>query len=141
MPELSDKTWAKIDALCLRGNELMDQGKFSTALDRYSAALKLIPPPATNWEAGVFLYSSMGDAYFNSEEFAHAAECLELAVQCPGGVGNPFVHLRLGQCRLELGKSDAAADELMRAFMGAGQEIFDDEDPKYFKFLKTRAEI
>jgi hypothetical protein len=52
--------------------------------------------------------------------------------------GNPFLHLRLGQCRFELGDLDRAADELARAYMGDGEDVFEDEAPKYLAFLKTR---
>ena len=31
-----------------------------------------------------------------------------------------------------------AADELARAYMGAGTEIFENDDPKYLEFLKTK---
>ena len=54
-------------------------------------------------------------------------------------IGNPFLHLRLGQCHFELGNLDGAADELARAYMSAGDEIFVGAD-KYFAFLKTRLE-
>ena len=47
--------------------------------------------------------------------------------------------MRLGQCHFELGELDRAADELMRAYMGAGSDIFKDQDPKYIEFLNTRA--
>jgi hypothetical protein len=60
---------------------------------------------------------------------------------CPGGLGNPFLHLRFGQILFESGDHDLAADELIRAYMGAGDEIFENEDPKYLNFLKTRAKI
>ena len=33
---------------------------------------------------------------------------------------------------------DAAANELMRAFMTGGQEMFDDQDGKYLRFLKAQ---
>jgi hypothetical protein len=36
---------------------------------------------------------------------------------------------------------DRAADELTRAYMGGDEEIFDNEDPKYFQFLKTRIKL
>jgi hypothetical protein len=55
--------------------------------------------------------------------------------------GNPFIHLRLGQAQLELGNEERAADELMRAFMGGGHEIFESDDQKYLDFLRTRADI
>jgi hypothetical protein len=58
-------------------------------------------------------------------------------MHCPGAIGNPFLHLRLGQCQFELGNLDRAGDELARAYMGAGNEIFVGAE-KYFEFLKTR---
>jgi hypothetical protein len=42
---------------------------------------------------------------------------------------------------LELGDHDRAADELMRAYMGGGPDIFDEDDPKYLAFLRTRADL
>jgi len=56
----------------------------------------------------------------------------------PGGLGNPFIHLRLGQCALEEGHLDEAAEHLARAYMLEGAEILAEDDPKYFEFLKTR---
>ena len=43
--------------------------------------------------------------------------------------------MRLGQCEFELGNMQRAVDELLRAYMGAGIEIFQTEHPKYFAFL------
>ena len=60
-----------------------------------------------------------------------------MAVHCPDAIGNPFLHLRLGQCQFELDSLDRAADELARAYLGAGSDIFEGAD-KYFAFLKTR---
>ena len=56
-------------------------------------------------------------------------------MRCPDAIGNPFIHLRLGQTQFELGNKDRAADELMRAYMGAGAEIFVGEAPKYLQYL------
>jgi hypothetical protein len=58
-------------------------------------------------------------------------------MHCPGDIGNPFLHLRLGQSQLELGNRERAADELARAYMGGGKEIFEQDEPEYFQFLKT----
>jgi hypothetical protein len=65
-------------------------------------------------------------------------ESLSLAMHCPDAIGNPFLHLRLGQCQYELGNLDQAADELARAYMGGGEEIFEEDEREYFTFLKTR---
>ncbi len=62
-----------------------------------------------------------------------------MATTCPDAIGNPFLHLRLGQCQFELADLDKASDELIRAYMGAGKDIFSQDDAKYFKFLTTQA--
>ena len=36
---------------------------------------------------------------------------------------------------------DLAADELARAYTGAGREIFADQDPRYLEFLATRMAV
>ena len=63
------------------------------------------------------------------------------AIQCPTGLGNPYIHFRLGQTYFENGIMDKAADELTRAYMGAGLEIFMEDDPKYLAFLETKIKI
>ena len=72
---------------------------------------------------------------FSCGNYVEASRSLSNAMHCPGALGNPFLHLRLGQCRYELGEEARAADELMRAYMGTGVDIFAHEDPKYLAFL------
>ena len=68
--------------------------------------------------------------------FKLAAPPLQDSMICPGTLGNPWVHLRLGQARYELGEMDRAADELTRAYMGGDRDIFEGHDPKYFALLQ-----
>jgi hypothetical protein len=85
--------------------------------------------------------AAIGDACFLGGWATSARRALEAAIGCPGGLGNPFLHLRLGQVCLDQGEPDRAADELARAFMGAGREIFEHEDPRYLAFLATRMRL
>ena len=53
-------------------------------------------------------------------------------------MGNPLFHLRVGQCQYETllaAKRRPARQELSRALIGGGIEMFDGEDPKYLAFL------
>ena len=86
----------------------------------------------------MWLVSSIGNCLFQRGQYDRARDAFSNAVTCPGGLGNPFIHLRLGQTQLELGAETRAADELARAFMGGGAEVFEREDPKYLAFLKTK---
>ncbi|WP_211168490.1 tetratricopeptide repeat protein [Azoarcus indigens] len=135
--ELSDAVYERITQLSKEGDDLADNGRFREAVERYLQALELVPDPKTDWEASTWLLAAIGDANFNSKNYEHASAALNDAMHCPGAIGNPFIHLRLGQSQFELGNIDRANDELARAYMGAGKEIFANEDPKYFAHLKT----
>ena len=137
MAELDDTTHEQIQSLCADGDELAKNGKFPAALKKYWAAWDLLPEPQTEWDAATWILAAIGDACFLSGDFVAGRDNLSLAMRCPDAIGNPFIHLRLGQCQFELGNLDLAADELARAYMAAGDEIFEGAD-KYFAFLKTR---
>ena len=100
----------------------------------------MLPEPKTDWEAATWILAAIGDADFLSGDFTAAHEHLSHAMYCPDAIGNPFLHLRLGQAQFELGNMGRAADELMRAYMGLDGEAWLDEDPKYLDFLATVAE-
>ena len=136
--ELSAESHEQIQALCAAGDELAEEEQFAAALAKYWEAWDLLPEPQTGWEAATWILAAIGDANFLGGDFTAGRDNLQLAMHCTGAIGNPFLHLRLGQCQFELGDEDRAADELARAYMGAGAEIFDQEDDKYFAFLKTR---
>ena len=99
--------------------------------------MALLPEPKTQWQACTWLLSAIGDANFLGGNYEQAKVALSDAMHCPGAIGNPFIHLRLGQTQFELGNRSRAADELARAYMAEGKDIFSAENPKYFEFLKT----
>ena len=84
------------------------------------------------------LFQLLGDIYFNANKLDIALKAYSDAVASDGGLGDPEVHLRLGKAQFELGDEGRAADELCRAYMGGGREIFSDQPQKYFEFLKTK---
>ena len=76
-----------------------------------------MPEPKEAWDAALLIRSAVGDAYFFKGNYMLAAVSFSDAAAKLGGLGNPFVHLRLGECHYELGDMTAAADELARATM------------------------
>jgi tetratricopeptide (TPR) repeat protein len=131
----------QIAELCEEGDALASAGRLDDARQKYIAALKLLPGEPRHWEAATWIYVALGDVHFRSQNFDKAFKCFYNAVQCPKGLGNPYIHLRLGQLYLELGDVDKAADELTRAYMGGGINIFMADDPKYLEFLETRISL
>ena|SRR5688572_2741259 len=142
LSELPTEIYDKIRELSARGDGLARSKLFVAALQNYEEAWDLLPEPKTNWNASTWLLTAIGDVHFFRGSFDKTVEVLTNAIlNTPGALGNPFLHLRRGQSLLELGRKDEAADELMRAYMGAGSDIFKSEDAKYLEFLKTRAQL
>lgn len=138
MAELDDKTHDTIKELCAEGDHHAEDGDYALALKLYWKAWDLLPEPQTDWEAATWILAAIGDASFLGGDFEAGRESFSNAMHCPNAIGNPFLHLRLGQCQFELGNLYRAADELTRALMGGGEEFLQDDDPKYWEFLKTK---
>jgi tetratricopeptide (TPR) repeat protein len=139
--ELPDALYDKIKRLCAKGDQHAKSKQFDTALTLYWQAHDLLPESKTDWAAGTWILTAIGDANFLSDDFEAGRDNLSVAMHYPNAIGNPFIHLRLGQCQFELGNLDRAADELARAYMGAGLDIFCEDDAKYLNFLETRIKL
>jgi hypothetical protein len=135
---LSDEVHQQITTLCATADDLAKDRKFPAALTLYWQAYDLLPELKTQWEAATWIFAAIGDANFLSGDYQAGRDNLTSAMHCPDAIGNPFIHMRLGQCQYELGNLDRAADELARAFLLEGAGLFAEEDPKYVRFVKER---
>jgi len=114
---------------------LMEQKEYQRAIDTFEAAFKKLPAPVEKWDAFLWLKASIGDARFFMKDYEEAAEIFFDAMNGPDGAHNPFILLRLGQCLYEQG-SERAIDYMCKAYFLEGEEIFSDEDEKYFNAVK-----
>ncbi len=138
MNELPVKVHEEIKRLSAQGDSLAERDLYREAIASYNEAWQLVPEPRASWEASTWILAAIGDASFLGGFFKSGFEALEYAMHCPDGFGNPFLHLRFGQCALERNLPDLAADHLARAYMLEGTGIFSRENSKYFEFLKTK---
>src|SRR5687768_6569360 len=116
--EMPDEIYAEITRLSEEGNRLSEAAAPEEALKHFRQAWQLLPTPREQWEAATWLLTAIGDVLFLEGNYTEALAPLQTAVRCPGGLGNPFLHLRLGQVQYELHNFARAKDELARAFMG-----------------------
>ena len=135
MEELSNNLIKKINKLCDKGENLLDEGNFEDAIFVFQQALAALPEPYIEWEISTMIVSAIGDAYFYQQDFAKALEQFQEVCLTPDGLNNPFVHLRLGQCYWETNDFEKAKTDLQRAYNLEGKDIFEDEDEKYLQFL------
>ena len=140
MNELPPAIAIQIQKLAAEGDDLAARSENEAAIEKYNVAWQLVPDPKNEWEASTWLLAAIGDSCFLSKFFTSGAEALRYATVCPGGFGNPFIHMRLGQCELELANHGAATEHLLRAYALEGKDIFSNEQPKYFAFLRSQAE-
>lgn len=129
-----------VERLCAEGDALAAAGTYEGAIERYSRAYMKIPEPQNQFEATTALLASFGDLCYFGGYFQLGHEALHYALSCPDGSECPLIHLRLGQCAFEQGQLDRAFEALVCAYeIGGGEDIFLQEDPKYFCFLAGRS--
>lgn len=134
--ELKEDVYNRILDLCSQGDDLVEDSKYAKALGFYSKALDLIPEPKHEWEASTWIYTALGDTCYLKGDFAASKNYLFDALNCPDGLDNPFILLRLGESLCELGEVDKAKEYLLRTYMLEGYSIFYSEDDKYFDVIK-----
>ncbi|WP_070221504.1 MULTISPECIES: hypothetical protein [unclassified Janthinobacterium] len=139
--EIDEKTHKTIQELCALGDKFANSREFESAIAEYNKAWDLIPDPKNEWNAATWVLAAIADSAYLAGYKTSAREALEYAMTCPRAIGNPFLHMRYGQVLFDAGELDAAAEELMRAYMGAGKDIFSAEDSKYLVFLGSRAKL
>ncbi|WIX32090.1 hypothetical protein QO259_14930 [Salinicola sp. JS01] len=127
--ELDEEKYHSITALCENGDKLASDDRFEEAIAEYNSAWSLVPEPKSDWEASTWTLAAIADACFLAGYNTSAREALEYAMTCPGGIGNPFLHLRYGQVLYELGDKKGSSDELVRAYMGAGERVLMERAP------------
>jgi hypothetical protein len=140
MSELPPDVSAEVEALSAEGDGAAAAGAWAQAVLRYEAALELLPEPKHRWGAALWLWYCIADARWRGRDFAGALEPLSLAL-LHGDPGNALVHLRRGQCLVELGHEADGVDALARAFAGGGRALFAREEPRWLALIADLAEI
>ena len=136
---LPDSVYDEIERLSEKGNALLDGGKCDAAIGEWEEALSLVPEPRSDWEASTWLYSSIGDACFQKGDYYKAKEAFFDALNCPGGISNPFIHYMLGKTLIKL-NDESGMPSLLKAYLLNGLEIFelDEEGGEHLNLLKKK---
>jgi tetratricopeptide (TPR) repeat protein len=130
--------WETVVAeMIARASFLDDNNQWQQAIETYEQAYQMIPEPKEESELAMVVLFNIGELHYLEEEWQLAFEDFCEAVKCKEGLGNPQIHLRLGQLRYRRGEMDRATDEFMRAYMAAGELAFEGEDPKYFELIQS----
>jgi tetratricopeptide (TPR) repeat protein len=139
VPELPDHIFEEVTRLSELGNALAAEGDLDGAALRFREAWMALSEPRLAWQAALWVLGAIGDVEFQRGRFLEAREQLMEAMKhFDGAAGNPFLRLRLGQALYEPGEEREASSWLAGAFLMEGLKLFEDEDPKYFAFVKPQ---
>lgn len=133
---LDNATERQIKQLCAEGYQHYDEQDFKSALRLFYQAWLKVPKPQMQWDQAGWVLTAIGDTYFRLAQYNQGREALLSALHCKGIDNNPFVHMRLGQCLLELGDIGSARRELLEAYKGAGRDIFLKQAAKYLSAIE-----
>lgn len=139
--ELGKNIHNEVRIFTAEGDTFAETANYDEALNKYNSAWELTPEPKTEREASTWILVAIADIAFKAKYFTSAREALDHAMACPGAIGNPFIHLRRGQVLFEQGEKNDALQELLRAYMGGGIEMFSEDDQKHLLFLKSKIEL
>lgn len=138
-PQESEVDSPEVQELAERINDLMDAEDYRSAIELCHQGLALLGNPRLA-DGAMWFFGTMGDALIELGDWQAARDAFFEATQSPGGIENPYIQLRLGQCEYELGYERPAANGLIAAYMMI-PEIFEEEPPRYLQFLKDQGLI
>lgn len=134
-PELAIKT-------CDMASDALDKGDNKRALLLFREAYLLLPEPRHTWEQACFILSSMSDIYMDMREWNLALNAARKAEKCPDIHDQPrsklYVSRQIGIASFELGDLKTAREELAKVIIACGNELFEDDDPKYYNYVSKR---
>ena len=134
--ELDESLNQNIQALSQEGERHYEAEAYEQAVTSYLAALALVPNPKEDWEASLWLYAALGDAFFKLKRYEESLGVFRSAEKCQDGLDNAYVVLMIGQNYYELHNKHLAREYLLKAYMLEGEEIFEEQDQKYFETIE-----
>ena len=134
--ELNNDIYQKIVQLSEKGDEFVDNREYKKAILLYKKALSLIPKNKYEWEASLWLFVALGDTYYLDGNYKESLNFMFEALNCQGGLENPFVFLRIGECFFEINNKIKAREYLLKAYMLDENRIFNGENEKYLNAIK-----
>lgn len=127
----------KIKELLKQGDKKAESGDYEGSLQSYRSAIDLVPDPFIEQEISTNLLVAMGDVYIMIGDYEKAQKVFADVMLCPGAPASEYIRLRRGQVAFELGDMKKAKTELACAYMNGGDEVFEDEDPKYIGLISN----
>ncbi|MBN3526796.1 hypothetical protein [Paenibacillus apiarius] len=107
---------------------LIRENKFAEAIETLWDMYKALQRREQSGNVGRYILIRIAHINIYNEDYIAARHNLSYVMHFPITIGNPLLHLRLGQVQDKLGNEKRAVDELARALIMDGKRVFDQED-------------
>ncbi|MCB2355765.1 tetratricopeptide repeat protein [Clostridium estertheticum] len=134
--KLEEEVYNKVQGLCNKAEKYVRMCEFDQAIQEYEQALNLFPQDIKVYEQATIIYAAMGDAWCSAGEYKDAKKYFYDALNCSGGIGNPYILFRLGQCLYECNQKSKAQEYFIKTYMLDGISLFNTSHNKYFNTIK-----
>lgn len=138
--DLDEEIYEKINELLDSAEDDVRICEFDKAMDKYNQALNLLEDDIEEYDISTMIYASMGDAMYLAGDYDKAKNAFYDAMDCPGGIANPYILFRLGQCFYDCGNTEKAKEYFIRTYMMDGINLFNTSNKKYFKVIENMVE-
>lgn len=126
------------ERLFAQGEDFADAQLDGAALNCFRAAWEVLPEPREEQPPAIRIQAAIADSCFFLGQWAACRVAVQHAFRCGADPANPFLRLRLGQALYELGDEREAANWLVPAYLSEGRLLFEDDDPKYLEFFRSK---
>lgn len=134
--ELEQRIYEDINKLLDYAEENVRLCEFDKAMEKYAQALNLLEGDIEDYDISTIIYAAMGDAMYLAGDYEKSKNCFYDAMNCPGGITNPYLLFRLGQCFYDCGDIEKSKEYFIRTYMIDGVELFKTSNKKYFDVIK-----
>jgi tetratricopeptide (TPR) repeat protein len=129
-----DAIMAEID----KAYQNKNAGRWEEAEKHYLHSWKLFPEPKYGWGMSQMMLYFLAEFYLEWKKYDLAKKWAQEVFKCEPNPGDGTPYLFLGKIHYEEGQLDEARKHFEKAHEVSGRRVFQDEDPKYFKFLKDK---
>ncbi|NMM62973.1 hypothetical protein HBE96_09705 [Clostridium sp. P21] len=134
--DLDENIYDEIVKLCNEAEEYEERCENEKAFDKYEEALDLIPGDIEEYEISSLILVSMGDLMFIEDDHKQARNYYFDALNCVGGIGNPYILFSIGKCFYMENNFEKAKEYLIKTYMLDGMDLFYNDDNKYFDLIE-----
>ena len=128
-----------IQAKWMKGLDFLGNEDYKMAINTLKEAWELLPQPKIDVDLAYNICGDLVNAHLQSSDFKEALKWAKILQDCDKErIDDGDREFKLGVTLFELGEKDKAKKLLQEADKKSEGVVFEDENPKYKKFIKSK---